>query len=55
MDYTNSRRFGDVAQTKEEKDTFFRTTNSGYGGMNLLDIGVYCKLCKRDFDSWELD
>ena len=32
MDFTNTRRYGDVAETQEERDTFMRTTNSGYGG-----------------------
>ena len=43
MDYTNTKLYGDIAQTKEEKDTFFRTSNSGYGGKFFHKVRIKLK------------
>ena len=54
MDYSRPTRFvGDVAQTKEEMDAFFKTTNSGYGGARdnptfAKDVPVYSEIGHRD-------
>ena len=45
-------RLGDVAPTPEEAGTFFRTTNSGYGGFGAApkdaSIPVYSEIGERD-------
>ena len=56
MDYSRPPQFseytGDVAQTHEEKDAFFKTTNSGYGGAKenpafAQDVPVLSELGER--------
>ena len=55
MDYSRPAHqyTGDVAQTKNETDAFFKTTNSGYGGAKdnptfARDVPVYSDIGNRD-------